>query len=115
MDRVFEFFNDEFVAINDDEVEIAEEFQLFNNYPNPFNPITTIDFSIPEAGNVKVKIFNINGELVKNYNLGRVNNGIHNIVWNAQDNRGMTVSAGTYFYQLNYKNQTITKKMLLLK
>jgi len=115
MDRVFEFFNGEFVAIDNDDVKIAQEFQLFDNYPNPFNPTTTIDFSIPEAGNVKVKIFNINGELIKNYNLGNMNSGIQNIVWNAIDNSGMTVAAGTYFYQLNYKNQTITKKMLLLK
>ncbi|MBN2281808.1 MAG: N-acetylmuramoyl-L-alanine amidase [Candidatus Marinimicrobia bacterium] len=116
MDRVFEFFNGVFVAVDKKSNEIvSEKFQVFANYPNPFNPTTTIKFSIPHAGSVNLKIFNIRGELVKNYIPETLTAGLQTIRWNADDNNGMRVSAGTYFYQVTFNHQSITQKMLLLK
>ena len=115
IDQVFEFFEGDFVSIDNENMEIAEKFQLFDNYPNPFNPTTTIGYSIPEAGKVSISIYNINGKLVRDFALGNQSQGFYNISWNALDNNGMQVAAGTYFYQLKYNQKSITKKMVLLK
>jgi hypothetical protein len=115
LDRVFEFFHGDFVAIENQDEMMATQFELYDNYPNPFNPTTTIHYSIPKAGKVKLSVYNVNGELVRTLEAGSKAQGNYNIRWNALDNNGMRVSAGTYFYQLIFNQQTITKKMLLLK
>ncbi len=90
-------------------------YSLEQNYPNPFNPSTIIEYSVPEADYIDIKIYNINGELVKNLFSGNVNPGSYKIKWNGRNEFGNRVASGTYFYQLSAKGKTISKKMLLIK
>ncbi len=103
------------VAIDDNNQQVAQGFELMQNYPNPFNPTTNINFAIPQTGNVKIGIYNIQGELVKEFQMGKLSQGNYNVVWNARDNDNRNVACGTYFCRLVYKDQSITQKMLYLK
>lgn len=89
---------------------------LLGNHPNPFNPSTTISFSILEQSNVEISIYSIKGQKVKSLVHDFLSNGVHSIVWNGNDELGESVSSGVYFYRLKVNgNITSTKKMLLLK
>ncbi|MGD8779793.1 MAG: alpha-amylase family glycosyl hydrolase [Ignavibacteria bacterium] len=90
--------------------EIPLEFALEQNYPNPFNPSTKISFTIPEQAIVKVNIYNSLGELVTTLKNEFMSPGKHEVVWNA-----VNTSSGVYIYQVQYRNQTLSKRMLLLK
>ncbi|MCK5051258.1 MAG: T9SS type A sorting domain-containing protein [Candidatus Cloacimonetes bacterium] len=89
-------------------------FQL-SNYPNPFNPTTTISFSIPEESTIELSIFNIKGQKIKSLLNDQLTAGEHSITWNGEDFTGKKVSSGIYFYKLITPNASHTKKMLLLK
>lgn len=86
-----------------------------SNYPNPFNPTTTISFSIPEESNVELSIYNIKGQKIKTLANDRYSIGEHSIIWNGEDASGKKVSSGIYFYILITPNAYYTRKMLLLK
>ncbi|MDP2173692.1 MAG: T9SS type A sorting domain-containing protein, partial [Candidatus Cloacimonadaceae bacterium] len=86
-----------------------------SNYPNPFNPETTIAFSVPTNGKTDIKVYNLKGQLVRNLMSGELTAGNHNVVWNGKDDRGNGVSSGLYFYRVTNNSQTITRKMLLAK
>lgn len=94
---------------------IPEKFELSHNYPNPFNPSTSFRYSIPDASNVKVVIYDINGvqvaELVNQFQ----NAGFYELTWNGTNDAGNFVSSGTYFYSVRAGNFVETKKMLLVK
>lgn len=90
--------------------------QLNQNFPNPFNPTTTISFSINKISDVIIRIYNIKGQCVRKYNFKDINEGKHSIVWSGTDNNYNNVASGLYFYSLIINNKTIaTKKMLLIK
>ena len=90
---------------------------LEDNYPNPFNPTTTIKYSIAERGMVTLKIYNAAGQLVRTL----INEeqspqaAVFSKVWNGLNDHGQSVASGVYFYQLTAKNFDQTKKMVLLK
>lgn len=85
------------------------------NYPNPFNPTTTISFNLPNSGETSLKVFNMKGQVVRTLVNEVRSAGNHNVVWNGMDDNGNAVSSGLYFYRVQNSNQTITKKMLLAK
>ena len=90
-------------------------FQI-SNYPNPFNPTTTISFSIPEIGIVELSIYNIKGQKIRSLLKDQITAGEHSIVWNGEDNSNKPVSSGIYLYELNVNSKTeAVKKCLLLK
>lgn len=89
--------------------------QLFGNYPNPFNPETTISFDLAEQSNVIIEVFNIKGQKVKTLVRDSYTPGHHSVVWNGTDNNGVSVSSGVYFYKMSTPNHFSTQKMLLLK
>ena len=95
--------------------EIKNQFVLEQCYPNPFNSSTQIRFGIPEAGSVTLKIYNINGELVKTLVDGNMSAGFHQVTWNATDNSGNKISSGIYFYRLTSGTFTQMNKMMLAK
>ncbi len=97
--------------------EIIPEIIEFSasNYPNPFNPATTISYSLPQEGKVSLNIYNIKGQLVKQLIDGSQPEGYYEVVWNGKDNNEKSVSSGIYFYKLSTKDETIMKKMLMLK
>jgi len=105
-----------FVESSDaDIVEPLQTTKLFANYPNPFNPTTTIKFALTRTDNVKIDIFSVNGQLVRSLVSGLYGIGEHNIVWNGLDNSGHQVSSGVYFYRLSTSDFVASRKMLLLK
>lgn len=89
--------------------------QLFQNYPNPFNPQTTIKYSVPEGSDVSLRIYNVNGQLVRTLIQGRQNAGEYQVQWNSRDQQGRTVASGMYFYTIEAGNFTSTKKMITIK
>jgi hypothetical protein len=92
---------------NEDNVE---NFQLFNNYPNPFNPTTTIHFHLPIKDNVKLSVYNSLGQLVKVLINQKLLSGNYQIEFNGQN-----LSSGVYYYVIRVNNFQSVKKMLLLK
>lgn len=102
------------VGVTNDEI-IANDFQLFANYPNPFNPSTNIKYALPVASNVKVEIFNMLGQLVNTLVNQHQQAGTYNIVWNGNDLSGNMVSTGVYIYKLSTDNFVSAKKMILVK
>ncbi|MCK5052306.1 MAG: chitobiase/beta-hexosaminidase C-terminal domain-containing protein [Candidatus Cloacimonetes bacterium] len=85
------------------------------NYPNPFNPMTTIAYTLPSDGMIGLKVYNIKGQVVKTLIEGEQLAGSYETVWNGKDNNEKSVSTGIYFYKLSTKNKTIMRKMLMLK
>jgi len=88
----------------------TSEFILKQNYPNPCNPQTTINYSLPEDGKVQIKVFDALGRKIVTLLDDFVGSGNHSIDWNGGDS-----ASGMYFYSLTFKGQTLYKKMLLLK
>ena len=95
---------------------LPDSYELSQNFPNPFNPTTTIRFILPAADVVSLKVFNIYGEVVSTL-LDREakDAGFHSVVWNGRDGLGFRVSSGIYLYTLQAGHFQITKKMILSK
>ena len=89
--------------------------KLKSNYPNPFNPSTTISFDLAKSGNVDLSIYNIRGQLVKQLAHQSLPSGSHSLVWDGKDRAGRNVASGVYFYRLETQNYSSTRKMLLMK
>jgi hypothetical protein len=94
---------------------IPDKYTLAQNYPNPFNPSTRIRYTLPEAGFVTLKIFRIDGELVKTVQDDYQPAGRYEKVWDGRNDHGAKVSSGVYFYRLVANNFVQVKKMILLK
>jgi hypothetical protein len=96
---------------------VAFSNSLDNAYPNPFNPTTTIKYTIANRGNVSLKIYNAAGQLVRTL-VNEVQSPqatAFSKTWNGLNDQGQPVSSGVYFYKLTTTNFTQTKKMVLLK
>ncbi len=91
------------------------QFKLHQNFPNPFNPQTTIRFDLSEADDVQLIIYNALGQEVRHLVSGYMSSGRHVVTWDARDEWGQQVSAGVYVYQLKMSGTAITRKMVLLK
>jgi hypothetical protein len=92
------------------------EYTLGRNFPNPFNPTTTIHYSLKEAGAVQILIYNQMGHLVKTLVNSSQSAGIHAVVWDSTNERSEMVSSGVYFYILKVGTQALfTQKMILIK
>jgi len=89
-------------------------FKLKQNYPNPFNPKTIIEYEIPKARLVDLKIYDINGQLVKKFS-NSCQAGMNKTIWDGKNNKGNLVASGIYFYQVIFENSILTKRMILLK
>ncbi len=87
------------------------------NFPNPFNPSTTISFSLTakDAKNTKLEIYNLKGQKVKTLVNEELSAGKHSVVWNGTDDSDKSVSSGIYFYKMRAGSYTSTKKMILMK
>ena len=88
---------------------------VISNYPNPFNPETTIKLTLPESGKITLKVYNAKGRLVKTLFNDFKTAGISTIIWNGTDNAGSQVSSGIYFYKLETSGYSEVKKMILMK
>mgnify|MGYP006277685171 CR=1 FL=1 len=97
------------------ELTVAPKQLQLRNYPNPFNPITTIAFELPEASHVTVTVYNLLGQQVKTLLDAHLSAGSHQVEWNGLDETGRPVSSGVYFYRFSADDFSETRKMLLMK
>ncbi len=108
------FYFDQLTGIDDNELPFVN-CQL-TNYPNPFNPITTIEFSIQNDSKITLSIFNTKGQKIKNLSTDEFSKGTHSIDWNGNDESEKPVGSGIYYYKLNVNGKTeAINKCLLLK
>ena len=89
--------------------------ELSGNYPNPFNPETTIRYSLRDAGPVSIGIYNLKGQLVKTLVHETKAAGTYNVVWTGTDQNGRAVSSGVYYYKMNAGSYSSSRKMILVK
>ena len=99
----------------DKDAPVAEEFTLYGNYPNPFNPSTKIRFATEKFSDVTVNIYSVLGEKVATAHDGELSSGTYDITWYGLDNNGNKVPSGVYFYEVRSDNRIQKGKMLLLK
>jgi hypothetical protein len=88
---------------------------LGNNFPNPFNPTTAINFSLVKKTYVELTIYDVSGKLVKTLIRREVDAGYHSVVWNGDDEKGREVASGVYFYRIHAGEYESTRQMLLLR
>ena len=98
-----------------EESELPTILNLISNFPNPFNPSTTIKYELSQPSQVKVVIYNMLGKKIIQLYQGQKESGVHTIEWNGLDKFGNTISSGTYLYQVQAGHFVRTKKMLLIK
>ena len=92
-----------------------QKYVLYPNYPNPFNPTTTISFYVPFSQLITLKIYDITGRLVRDLIDHKVISGYNTILWDGKDDNGIEANSGLYLYQLESNFYQETRQMLLLK
>lgn len=94
---------------------LIENFVLSGNFPNPFNPSTTIDFQIPKDSRVTITVFNSNGQLIRTLADGNLQAGAHRVQWDGLDDQGNHVAAGIYLCRMKAGDFMDTKRMIMVK
>ena len=108
------FVPDSTTDVQDESISV-NDFVLLGNYPNPFNPNTTIVFSVPARENVVVTIFNQLGEKIKDLVNAELQAGENKIIWNGLNNENKSVSSGIYIYRISTPEKYLSGKMILQK
>jgi len=88
---------------------------LRGNYPNPFNPETTIEFFLNEPGEVTIDIYNIKGQLVRSLVNNSYQAGTHRIIWDGKSDNGREVVSGVYFSRMETGDYSGVRKMIMMK
>ncbi|HVP07635.1 MAG TPA: FlgD immunoglobulin-like domain containing protein, partial [Candidatus Acidoferrum sp.] len=94
---------------------LPDGYELSQNYPNPFNLSTRIEYSVPRSGSVNLTIFNLLGQVVKEWQFRQVPQGTHSIDWDGRTESGEVAATGVYFYRIEAGDFTASRKMLLMK
>ena len=94
---------------------LPDGFELSQNWPNPFNPETSIRFEIPKRSPVELTIYNLNGQKVRALVQSELSAGSHTFVWDGKSGDGRSLSSGVYLYRLQYEGVSLTRKMILMK
>lgn len=102
-------------AIDDQQPGVIADYTLHQNFPNPFNPSTTISFDLAGRETVQLSIFNSLGQKIKTLANGDFSAGSHQLQWDGRDEAGQVAPAGVYYYRLQTGSFQDTKKMLLVK
>ena len=103
----------EFVQADEDALPTAT--RLRGNYPNPFNPLTTIAFDLKQSGQAAVDVYDLAGRLVRNLHSGVLAAGTHEVMWNGRGPDGRMSAAGIYFFRLKTETVIDTQRMTLVK
>jgi hypothetical protein len=103
------------LPVDENNIQLTYSYLLQQNFPNPFNPTTTINYNILESGNVRLTIFNLLGQQVKTLVESFQSAGEYSIIWNAMDDKNNPVGSGMYFYSLESNNKSFQKKMVLIR
>ena len=109
------YLNGETYLAVEDALLIPKQFTLHPNHPNPFNPITSLRYDLPEQAQVTLTIYDLMGREITQLVNTTQDAGFRSVQWNATDMHGKPVSAGVYLYQIRAGEFMQTKKMLLLK
>jgi hypothetical protein len=88
---------------------------LYQNFPNPFNPSTSIAFFLPERQHVRLTVYDVEGKKVRTLFDGTREIGKHTLLWNGANNQGNPVGSGVYYYRLEVGKKVLTKKMVILR
>ena len=103
-------------GVGKDHNTVVTNDQDLSNYPNPFNPTTTIKYNVKEAGNVAIEVYNVKGQKINTLVNDYATAGEHTVIWNGTDSNNHSVASGVYFYKMKAGGRyTSTKKMILLK
>jgi hypothetical protein len=102
-------------SLEEESETTPKDFQLDQNFPNPFNSETQIRYFLPKRCNVRLTVYNLAGRRIRTLVKGRKEAGLAEVRWDAKDDYGMLVASGVYFYELRAEGFTETKKALLLK
>ena len=102
-------------AVKDIPAYIPAEYFLSHNYPNPFNPVTYINFHLPYPGKVQLTIYNILGQKVRKLIDSYYDAGVHRVQWDGCNESGFDVASGLYIYRIQSGNFCKTLKMLKIK
>ncbi|NIR51637.1 T9SS type A sorting domain-containing protein [candidate division KSB1 bacterium] len=94
---------------------VPTDFQLSQNFPNPFNPVTTIRFGLPQSETVRIKIYDILGREVKTLVNEQMKAGFHAVSWNGENDAGRAVGSGLYIYRIEAGDFSQSRKMMLIK
>ena len=115
--RIFSWIYKQYLiaGVNEEKPGLLDGYELFNNYPNPFNPSTNIRFSIPERSGVKIRVFNSSGEEIITLLNHTLERGVHSIAWNGADKYNLAVPSGVYFITMEAKYFRKTIKSVLIK
>jgi subtilisin family serine protease len=103
------------VSVDDGNEAVPSVFTLDQNYPNPFNPTTEIKFGVPATDLVRLEVYDIMGRRVATLANEEMTAGTHSVIWNGTNDSGDQVTSGVYFYRLSQGDNTLTKKMIMLK
>jgi hypothetical protein len=95
--------------------DIPIVYKVHQNHPNPFNPVTTLQYDLPEDGFVNITVYDMMGRQINTLVSGQQNAGYKSIQWNATNNTGQPVSAGVYLYSIEAGEFRQVRKMVLLK
>ncbi|MBN1290898.1 MAG: PD40 domain-containing protein [Candidatus Latescibacteria bacterium] len=112
---VSDFNPDDFMSPTGINAQIPKNIVLCSNYPNPFNPATTIEFSLPQSGFTELVIYNTTGQKVREFVSGSIPAGYHSVVWDGTDENGIAVSSGNYLYYIKTAGGIYSSKMMLMK
>jgi len=94
---------------------VPTQFSLSQNHPNPFNPLTIIEYSLPARSHVAIEVYNLLGQKVSTLVNQEMEAGVHQVIWDGKDSQGNKVSSGVYFYRIKAENFSEVKKMVLMK
>lgn len=110
VDQAYDYASTSVDRTPDAAPELPSAVAISQNFPNPFNPTTSIQYSLPSSGNVRLEIFDVRGDIVDVLVDGNLSAGDHLQVWNASRH-----ASGTYFYRLSFGKMSVTKAMVLIR
>ena len=102
-------------SVQENNYETIQGFELKQNFPNPFNPNTIIQFNLPRSAMIKLDVFNLLGKHIKTLVNGKKEQGLHSVSWDGNKSDGYAAGSGMYFYRISDGISTITKSMILIK
>ncbi|MFC1552616.1 FlgD immunoglobulin-like domain containing protein [Candidatus Latescibacterota bacterium] len=112
---VLDFDSDRYTKTVAVESETQKSFAVMSNYPNPFNPTTTIEFTLPEAGFTKLVVYNIMGQKIRELVSADMPAGVHSVIWDGRDQNGLQVSSGVFIARLTSGDNVVPNRLMLVK
>ncbi|MDP8237986.1 MAG: FlgD immunoglobulin-like domain containing protein [Candidatus Hatepunaea meridiana] len=103
------------LSASEDEAQLPLEFALYDAYPNPFNAMTNIRFSLPSDGHTIIAVYDLNGHIIKTLINKSLRAGYHTMIWDGTNSKGTPVSSGLYFYRIEAGGFMNVKKMMLIR